>query len=338
MKVLVVGAGAFGCSIALELFNCNFDVTLIETNSSIMMGASKNNHNRIHYGYHYPRSLETALQSLDGLNSFLENYSECIVKNFPNYYAIAKHGSHVSSYDYIQFCNNANIEYKSEFPNSLYLNNNLIDTSFKVNEPIFDWEIFKELIDKKISKTNIKLKLNTSFFSVNHTDYDYIINCSYANINVINKFLGAECIEFKLQDVIVPIFTYNSPKIGITVMDGPFCSIMPKGNTSNTFLLYHAKYSILKETYENELSCAKDVKDNLQHLINDSINYFPFLNNVSFVDYWQTIRALPITTNDERLSKVMISKSYPKLITIFSGKITTCVDVAREVKEKLIST
>jgi hypothetical protein len=141
-----------------------------------------------------------------------------------------------------------------------------------------------------------------------------------------------------LQDVIVPIFTYNSPKIGITVMDGPFCSIMPKGNTSNTFLLYHAKYSILKETYENELSCAKDVKDNLQHLINDSINYFPFLNNVSFVDYWQTIRALPITTNDERLSKVMISKSYPKLITIFSGKITTCVDVAREVKEKLIST
>jgi len=337
MKVLVVGAGIFGCSVALELFNSNFDVTLIETNPSIMMGASKNNHNRIHYGYHYPRSLETAIQSLEGLNSFLENYTECIVKNFPNYYTIAKDGSHISSYDYVQFCNNVNIEYNFEFPNSLFLNKNLIDTSFKVKEPIFDWEILKQLIEQKIKKTNIKLKLNTSFFSVNHKEYDYIINCSYANINLINKFLGAECIQFKLQDVIVPIFRYNSKKIGITIMDGPFCSIMPKGNTPNTFLLYHAKYSVLKETYEYELSSIENVKDNVSILINDATRYFPFLSNAIFTDYWQTIRALPITTNDERLSKVMVSKLYPNLITVFSGKITTCVDVAKEVKQKLIS-
>ena len=90
MKVLVVGGGIFGCSISLELSKSGFDVTLIEKDSDIMGNASKQNHNRIHYGYHYPRSIETATQSLDGLLSFLMTYKESIINNFPNYYSVAK--------------------------------------------------------------------------------------------------------------------------------------------------------------------------------------------------------------------------------------------------------
>ena len=66
-KIGIVGAGIFGCSIALELQKDGHLVTIIEQDSDIMLRASKNNHNRIHYGYHYPRSLETTKQSLDGL-------------------------------------------------------------------------------------------------------------------------------------------------------------------------------------------------------------------------------------------------------------------------------
>ena len=86
MKILVIGGGIFGCSISLELSKYNLDVTLIEKDSDIMSNASKCNHNRIHYGYHYPRSIETAAQSLDGLLSFLMMYKESIInakKNKP---------------------------------------------------------------------------------------------------------------------------------------------------------------------------------------------------------------------------------------------------------------
>ena len=57
----------------------------------------------MHLGYHYPRSIETAKQSLDGLITFLTNYKDAIVSHFPNYYMIAKWNSHVTSKEYINF-------------------------------------------------------------------------------------------------------------------------------------------------------------------------------------------------------------------------------------------
>ena len=60
MNVLIVGAGIFGCSIAHELSKNKINVTIVDSNSDIMLNASKNNHNRLHLGFHYPRSKETA--------------------------------------------------------------------------------------------------------------------------------------------------------------------------------------------------------------------------------------------------------------------------------------
>ena len=66
------------------------DVTLVEKKNDIMTGASKCNHNRIHFGFHYPRSIETAKESLDGLILFLMRFNDAIVSDFPNYYFIEK--------------------------------------------------------------------------------------------------------------------------------------------------------------------------------------------------------------------------------------------------------
>ena len=62
-KISIIGSGAFGLSIALELAkNKNFEVTVFEKNNKILEGATFANHNRHHYGYHYPRSLDTIRQ------------------------------------------------------------------------------------------------------------------------------------------------------------------------------------------------------------------------------------------------------------------------------------
>lgn len=336
MNILVIGGGLFGCSIALELSKSGYDITLIEQDLDIMNNASKCNHNRIHYGYHYPRSVETATQSLDGLLSFLIKYKEAIITNFPNYYAIALNQSNVNASEYKNFCNQVGISYYSEYPSSNIMNPELLEDSYKVEESIFDWEVLKKLVKKELKNSSVKLKLNTKF-SKKHFKFDFIINCAYAGINEVNKLIGVPSLKFKLQDVIVPIFKYDHPKIGLTVMDGPFCSIMPKGNTPNQFLLYHAKYSVLKETEEDTIEPLNDISYNLEMIKKDSTRYFPFIENAEFIDYWRTIRAIPINSDDARPSKIITYSENPKFITIFSGKISTCVKVAKQVKQGLVS-
>jgi hypothetical protein len=120
-------------------------------------------------------------------------------------------------------------------------------------------------------------------------------------------------------------------------MDGPFCSIMPKGFNTNQFLLYHAKYSILKETLKENITPLKDISLNLNLIKEDSSKYFPFIKDIKFMDYWRTIRAIPITNNDERLSKIITYPNQPNFITVFSGKITTCIKVAKQIKQGLLT-
>lgn len=331
-KVLIIGGGLFGCTTAIELSN-HFDVTLIEKDSELMINASKCNHNRIHYGYHYPRSIETAKQSLEGILLFENYYKDSIVSNFKNYYAIGKYNSKVNSQQYKIFCDTVGIPYQSEFPTSNIINPNLIDDCFRVSEPIYDWNILKDIILSRIN--NVNIKLNESF-NESYLNYDYIINCSYSGINKVNKIVDVNPLNFKYQDVIIPIFEYNHEKIGLTIMDGDYCSIMPNGIKENKFLLYHVKHSVIQSS-DNEITDKKeDISDNLELIKKDSARYYPFLKDVKYTDYWRTIRVLPINKNDERLTKIITYTDKPNYVTVFSGKISTCVVIAKKIKNKLL--
>ena len=186
-KILIVGAGLFGCAIGYELNKVGHQVTIIEKDSDIMMNASKLNHNRIHFGYHYPRSLDTAKQSLDGLEYFTEHYTESIVSGFSNHYMVAKDGSNITPTEYLEFCDKLNINHEyHEYPNSELINTDLINFSVSVYEPVYDYKILKKLVKENI--LNLDLRLNTPFISSD--EYDYTINTSYANVNIINKKLN----------------------------------------------------------------------------------------------------------------------------------------------------
>ena len=107
---------------------------------------------------------------------------------------------------------------------------------------------------------------------------------------------------------------------------------MPKGNNSNQFLLYNAKHSIISESVNNDF---EDSDFDLENIYNQSKKYFPFLSDVKPLKYWRTIRALPVNNNDARISEIFRSKSHPKIISILSGKITTCHKVGIDLKNTL---
>lgn len=338
MKIAVVGAGIFGVTTALTLSENSYNVTLFEEESDILQKASKCNHNRLHFGFHYPRSLETALQSLDGFNLFRSKFGNSIVQDFPNYYLVHKNGK-VEPKEYISFCNNANINYTIEEP-STFVNMDNISLSVKTDEPIFDYEQIKLKLQNMLNQSKVNLVLNTRVNKKEDLDeFEIIINTSYSNINLVNNFFDLPKVKLKLQDVIVPNFKVDIDRIGLTIVDGDFCSIMPKGFDQSSFLLYHVKYSVLSQiqgTDPDELMINNDEKflsESIDKIYSNSLSYYPFLKDVSKKSYWRTIRALPINNNDERLSYLnFYHKENKKIINVLSGKITTCWLIAEKIK------
>ena len=308
------------------------DVTLVEKENNIISGASKCNHNRIHFGFHYPRSIETARESLDGLILFLMRFNEAIVSDFPNYYFIEKN-SKVTSEEYLNFCDEVGITYDVDWPEESMVNSEFIDLSLRVLEPVFDYRIIRTKLEFYLSECGVNLKLNHTFSENDIDDYDYIINSTYGNINSINDILGISHINIKLQDVIVPIFEMEYNPIGLTVMDGSFCSIMPKGFNKNKFLLYHVDHSVGSQTLTNNINRNFDVEKQVDKIYNYSSKYYPFLKDVKQIKYWRVLRALPINDNDERLSEIFYDKSNPKFISVLSGKVSSCWLTALKIKD-----
>jgi hypothetical protein len=320
MKIKIIGAGLFGCTIGYELHRSGHDVTIIEQDSDIMMRASKCNHNRIHFGYHYPRCKETARQSLDGLISFYNNYKDAIVTNYPNYYMIAKHGSNVTPDEYLKFCHDVNINYLIEDAPKTMINSELINLSIRVDEPCYDYDLLKSIVREQIKDINVQYNC---IFNESIEDYDYIINTTYAGTNHVHKLLGAPPLNIKLEDVVIPIFGMKHDPLSLTIMDGPFCGIMPKGKQRNKFLLYNVKHSRING------------KLDIDTIYKQSQQYLPFLKDVERLGYWRTKRALYENDSDSRISEIFTYKEHPKLITVLSGKLTTCHKIAQEIKRMI---
>ena len=68
---IIIGAGWMGCHLALTLMKQGHRLKLFEQ-KKIFNGMSGANTNRLHMGYHYPRSFQTRMQSKFGYKEFIK--------------------------------------------------------------------------------------------------------------------------------------------------------------------------------------------------------------------------------------------------------------------------
>ena len=120
-NIVIIGAGIHGITIALELAK-QHNVSIIDSNDEILLGASNATHNRIHLGYHYPRSSETIEECKSGYNFFIKNYHDCLV--FPEFFYIIEKESLLTDNDYKNIMLEHNLPCNEEFPKDCFLNKN----------------------------------------------------------------------------------------------------------------------------------------------------------------------------------------------------------------------
>ena len=84
---IIIGAGIYGLYSALYCGRRNESILVLECDSTPFRRATFINQARVHNGYHYPRSLSTAMKSAGYFERFCRDYSFCINKEFEQVYA-----------------------------------------------------------------------------------------------------------------------------------------------------------------------------------------------------------------------------------------------------------
>ena len=84
---IIIGAGLYGLYAALYSGKKGQKVLVIEKEQRPFLRATFINQARVHMGYHYPRSIYTAMKSAHYFNRFNEDFGFCVNSEFDQIYA-----------------------------------------------------------------------------------------------------------------------------------------------------------------------------------------------------------------------------------------------------------
>ncbi len=344
-KIAVVGAGIYGITIALKLSQY-FNVDLFEKNEDILTGASGINQYRLHRGYHYPRSNETAETSLKSQKPFADIYGEAITMHDESFYCLAKDGSRTSREKFIEFCNRHNLWI--EETDTPLINTDKTQLIVKVKENCIDIHKLKNICIDKLKNSNINLILNKEVELASLKDYDYVINCTYANINSLVKEEEKRK-EYKFQLCEKPVVKLPKSLIGksFVILDGQFMCLDKFGNSGLGIMgnvvhaVHHSnigKFPEVPDEYKDLLNrgiIKNPPKTNFSKFIESAAEFIPEIKKVEHVGSMYTIRTtLPnVELTDER--PLIVKKIDDRVINVFAGKLSGCVIAADEVFEML---
>jgi hypothetical protein len=370
---IIVGGGIFGVYTALFLAEKKYKVCLLEKESGLFKKASVVNQARLHSGYHYPRSISTATMISEYKDRFAADHKLFINTQFENYYAIDKNTSFTNSSQFERFCEFIKIPVRnvSAHPSIDFAN---IEALYLTNEYSFDPIRMAEYYTAKVvDNKNISILLNSKIIEAEKTNgvwnvqyivtgnsntesitSDTIINATYAGINGVNSIFGMKPIELMYE--LSELAFVRSPElmnIGLTVLDGPFASIIPCGHSgvlslsSVTYTHHRVSHDVLpvfecqqiNKTCSPALvsdcnSCEAKPISNQRKMMNQIKRY---LREDVSLDYLYSLYAIKSKLkssyiDDGRPTEISKLSALPSYYCLFSGKINSIYEI-----EKLIN-
>ena len=344
MRIAIVGGGIFGITASIILAK-NHQVELFEKNNELLQSASGSNQYRIHRGYHYPRSPDTVNDIIESESSFKEIFSDAMLTDFEHYYCIAKENSLTSAKQFLDFCNKFQLEYT---PSQLqFMNKDSIEMCIRVKESVYDPEKLRQVCWKKLKDQNVKIHLSNKVSDDLFEKFDRVVICAYTGINQLLKQYPTQQNEYQFELCEKPVVKLpeSFKNKSVVIMDGPFMCIDPLGNTG-LHLLCNVVHEIHQTNIGKYPSINKKFVDlidkgivknpsqtNFPKFIESTIDFIPEITKAKHVGSMFTYRAVPPRVEETDARPTIVKEINNKIVTIFSGKITTCVEAARKVEK-----
>jgi glycine/D-amino acid oxidase-like deaminating enzyme len=353
---VVVGGGFYGVRLALLLQGRGQRVLLVEREATLLARASLRNQARVHNGYHYPRSILTSMRSRVNYRRFLSDYGDCVYDRFTHYYAVARGMSKITASQFAEFCRRieAPIGPAPDHVAKLF-DATRIDAVFQVEECAFDAALLASRLARELGAAGVDVALSTEAtvvqstrqgveVTLRRTDADsgartvetaLALNCTYSRLNHLLSASNAEPIPAKHE--LTELALVEPPDelrdAAVTVMDGPFFSLMPYPSRG-LYTLSHVRYTPHYNWQDRanqpivELLTTRGAT-RFEHMVRDAARYIPAMRSTRYVDsLWEIKTVMPRSEQDDsRPILLRRCAEHPALITVLGAKIDSVYDV-----------
>lgn len=362
---VIIGAGLYGLYAADLCGKNKQKILVLEYEDRPFRRATYINQARVHKGYHYPRSLSTALKSAHYFDRFMNDYKFCVLTSFNQVYATSKKFSWTDAKQFKKFCTAANIRCDEISPEK-YFNFEMCDGAFLTEEYTYDASILRDyFLDRIATYNNVEVVYNARISQIKKTkssfeiimtnnsvyNTNFLLNATYASTNQVSILSQYEPfkIKYELCEIILCKVNDNLANTGITVMDGPFFSIMPFGKTgyhsltSVTFTPHVTSYNILPVFSCQERSggfCSPKQLGNCNDCKAKPLSAWAYMSSLakkyikeeySFTYEKSLFSIKPILQaseiDDSRPTVIKQFSEGPVYVSVLSGKINTLFDL-----------
>lgn len=361
---IVVGGGFYGAAIAIYLIKQRgfSKVTLIERESELLTRASYNNQARIHNGYHYPRSFTTAFRSRVNLPRFVRDHPDAVKCDFTKLYAIARRNSKVTAKQFTRFCHEigAKLELAPQSYRGLF-EPKLIEEVFLAQEYVFDAKQLAVQSQQELEEAGVEIRLNTQVTSISASQDGlkvecgdkekrsvfsarFVFNCTYSGLNQFaGDFPGTHT---KLKHEITEMALVQAPPslagLGVTVMDGPFFSLMPfpaRGLHTLSHVRYtpHSHWQDQRGIDPYQKLDAYDQATRVDRIVRDVGRYLPVVFEAKYVDSLFEVKTVLVKNEGDDGRPILFERhsELPGCYSVLGGKIDNIYDVLEKLNAEM---
>jgi hypothetical protein len=369
---VIIGGGIFGAYAALYLAKQGRRVALIEKEKTLFSKASIVNQARLHGGYHYPRSIATALMSDENKERFTKEHKAFINFSFEKYYAIDRFGSFTDAKQFERFCDYINIKCEKIEHHPLF-NFERLEALYLTEEYSFDPILIANHYKQNLADTNAITVLthhqpteaarNQQYWDIKCQNLDtlseftlstpLVLNATYCASNAINALFQVSNIPL-MHEISEMVFV-NAPQladVGLTIMDGPFASLMPYG-LSGLHSLSSVAYTHHKVSYDDlpTFDCQREhptCRPNFTNICNgceaqplsakhkmiaQMKQYLSETVDLQYFSNFYTIKSKlkANSIDDGRPTEIAHLSSSPDFYCLFAGKINSIYEIEKVV-------
>ncbi|MFQ3671031.1 MAG: FAD-dependent oxidoreductase [Verrucomicrobiia bacterium] len=362
MDALIVGGGFFGAYLALLLKERGLSPVVCEREDDLLRRASYHNQARVHHGYHYPRSLMTAVRSRINFPRFLEDFPDCICTDFEKYYAIGSVLGKVTAAQFETFMGRVGAPLEPAAVGVARLfDSRLIERVWKAREAAFDAGKLRLVMRSRLQQAGVEVRLGAEVVRVEpkgdgtweawawwgHEEIRirsrWIFNCTYSGLNRLRRASGMELLPLKHE--LTEMTLVEPPSclrgLAVTVMCGPFFSLMPFPD-QGLWTLSHVRYTPHHswrdgpdqpwcDPYEHFSRSVKATNGPL--MIRDAARYLPAMAGCRQVgSLWEVKTVLPQSELDDgRPILFHRDQVHSGFISVMGGKLDNIYDLPIEI-------